>query len=193
MAGRVIGALMMRASSAFIAVVHTCLGASAGGSPALAAPRGGPGRVEQRDVWASAERSRAARRALRASVLAAVAGRRGARVAELDHLHGDRAEVRARSGSRSCTSLHGPGPRLPTIVWRSAHRHRAAHSPFGSTRTLRCANSPPVGASTSDAVICAPDPGRCRSHDPRCLPTRCGILCQCRVPLISDGACMRQR
>ena len=67
--------------------------------------------------------------------LGAVAGRRGARVAELDHLLAGRTEVRARSGPVAARALHGPGPRLPRRV-AVRPRHEPLVAPAGRLERL---------------------------------------------------------
>ena len=90
------------------------LGASAGGfqrSQRLAAAPG----ARNGEVWASENLPRRPA-GVEGVGLGAVAGRRGAGVAELDHLLAGRAEVRARSGPVAARALHGPGPRLARRV-----------------------------------------------------------------------------
>ena len=103
--------------------------------------------------------------------LGAVAGRHGARVAELDH-----QLARPRRGARTLRTRSCPSPPRPTPSTRATcgcpPTPRAAHSPRGSSQTPRSPArrpwTPPPATPLSGL-----DPGRCRSHDPRCLPTRC--------------------
>ena len=109
------------------------LGASAGGfqrSQRLAAAPG----AWNGEVWASENLPRRPA-GVEGVGLGAVAGGRGARVAELDHLLAGRAEVRARSGPVAARALHGPGPRLARRV-AVRPRHEPLIAPAGRLERL---------------------------------------------------------
>ena len=122
------GALMMRALSSLIAAVRAVWAPRRVDSSARSASRRPRARGTARS-WASENLPRRPA-GVEGVGLGAVAGRRGARVAELDHLLAGRAEVRARSGPVAARALHGPGPRLRRRV-AVRPRHEPLVAPAG--------------------------------------------------------------
>ena len=127
------GALTMRALSSLIAAVRAVWAPRRVVSSARSASR----RPRARGTARSGASENLPRRpaGVEGVGLGAVAGRRGARVAELDHLLAGRAEVRARAGPVAARALHGPGPRLARRV-AVRPRHEPLVAPAGRLERL---------------------------------------------------------